>query len=756
MFNVFDAGPAHLTYAGYLLAFVLATITCFGAAGRAWQISYADTRRALVSFFLSSGVWGAAYVGFLLVSSPLGKHLFYQLSLIVGFGTVWAWLWFCSAYSGRGLHRNRSVQRFAAAVYAVVTLLKVTNPLHNLYYMLEPAGGPFGLVVTHGILYWVVMALAYALASTGYLMLFELFFKTDTRTTPLAVLTGLTALPAALNVFGYVQPSLLDVAHEPLGVAVFAGGLLFAYTYQFSAVRVAGSLEVPNLMLSKEGTIRDYGNKASEMLPELEPRVIGDPLSSVLPGLLEALNDGTTIWERPSGASPQYYRVTETTLEESRGDRIIILSDITRQERRKRALDRQNDLFQRAQSLAGVGAWEYDLNKDQLRWTSEVYQIYGVDDGFDPTLEKTTQLICPDDRARLRSALQRMITDKRQRSLDVRLVRGAGPGDDCRDGHDDALRGELEEKGHDEAGSAARWVRIQGAPKDAQKGRDAPGEGARGDGKPPEESTLIRGAVQDITEQKRRERRLRAAKEQAEEAAQLKSAMLANMSHEIRTPLTSIIGFAEALEQEARPEEAPSYFAGLIEKSGRRLLDTLNGVLNLSKLEAGQMELEAQPVELTRQVQDMVEEFLVKAEEKGLALRIDTDDPPVLARADTGGIQIVLRNLLSNAIKYTEDGHVRVQAWEEAGVAALAVEDTGIGIDPDQAARLFKPFRQSSEGTNREYEGTGLGLAVTKKVVDQMDGQVEIETEEGEGSRFTVRLPSSEPQASDVPKSVAD
>ena len=244
-----------------------------------------------------------------------------------------------------------------------------------------------------------------------------------------------------------------------------------------------------------------------------------------------------------------------------------------------------------------------------------------------------------------------------------------------------------------------------------------------------------------VLERLDQEETLRRAKKEAEEAAQLKSAMLANMSHEIRTPLTSIIGFAEALGEKAQQDETSSRFAELIEKSGRRLLYTLDGVLTLSKLEAGRMELDAQPIDLVDQVRDVAGEFHSKAEEKGLDLQIDTGGASACARADTGGVQIVLQNLLSNAIKYTEDGQVHIQVREEERSVVVAVEDTGIGMDPARAEKLFEPFRQRSEGLSRAYEGTGLGLAVTKRAVNQMGGHVEVETEKGEGSRFTVRFP---------------
>jgi signal transduction histidine kinase len=244
--------------------------------------------------------------------------------------------------------------------------------------------------------------------------------------------------------------------------------------------------------------------------------------------------------------------------------------------------------------------------------------------------------------------------------------------------------------------------------------------------------TALRRAVD------RRTRQLRTAKEKAEEAARLKSSMLANMSHEIRTPLTSIIGFAEAIGESS---EAAERFAPLIEKSGKRLLETLDGVLNLSKLEAGQMELGEETVSLEEEAETLVEELRPQAEEAGIGCRVEANGQPVRARADKGGVQIALRNLVANAIKYTEDGEVVVRAYRDDETAVLEVEDTGIGMDPGRAEDLFEPFRQASEGMSREYEGTGVGLAVTKEAIDQMGGTIEVETEKGEGSRFTVRFP---------------
>jgi len=276
---------------------------------------------------------------------------------------------------------------------------------------------------------------------------------------------------------------------------------------------------------------------------------------------------------------------------------------------------------------------------------------------------------------------------------------------------------------------------------------------------------VLGGYAALVLDRLERERALRKAKEEAEaarvdaeeardearKASQVKSAFLANMSHEIRTPLTSIIGFAEALGEELNGEhrgpestDAAGRFAGLIEQGGRRLLQTLNGVLNLSKLEAGQMDLSATEIDLAKTVRQTAEELRPKAKENGLRLESTSGDSEVWAQADGGAVQIVLQNLVSNAIKYTEEGEVYVRAYAEGDWAVLEVEDTGIGMDPEVADELFEPFRQASEGIGREYEGSGVGLAVTQKAVEKMDGRIEVETEKGVGSCFTVWLPGAD------------
>jgi PAS domain S-box-containing protein len=258
--------------------------------------------------------------------------------------------------------------------------------------------------------------------------------------------------------------------------------------------------------------------------------------------------------------------------------------------------------------------------------------------------------------------------------------------------------------------------------------------------------TQIIGMIEDIDDRKRRKQQLKDAKEKAEEMNRLKSAFLANMSHEIRTPLTSILGFAEAIgdaASTAEAEEAPiDEFAQRISKSGHRLLETLDSVLDLSQLEAGSMTLSRTSVDLTEEVREAVDLLNQKAEEEGVFLHTECPDAPVSVYTDQGALRRILRNLLSNAVKYTDEGGqawIRVRKDDEGAV--LEVEDTGIGMDPDRVPKLFNAFEQESTGTDRSHEGSGLGLAIVDRLVHEMGGSLEVDTEKGVGTCFTVRLP---------------
>ena len=332
-----------LTLFWHLLAFAVAGLICFVGAYRARWIPEPDTRRGLQALLITSGLWAGTHVGVLLPLPPALQSRIYAGGLIVGFATVGAWLYFCSAYTGRALHRSRTARWCAGLVFGAVSLAKLTNPLHELYYVLEPTGGLPAPEIHPQPLYWVGMGLAYALAAPGYFMLFELFERVHTNTKPLVVLTGLTGLPLLLNGAGQVYSGLPNLPYEPLGVAVFAGGALFVYEYKFEATRMVMGRRDATLFLSSDGRLKDYNQKAAAIFPDLEnAQVLGAPLRDVLPELTDALNadPDRAVIETGPDTDRHYYRVLEAPFGSGSPPqgRLILLNDVTNQVRRKERL----------------------------------------------------------------------------------------------------------------------------------------------------------------------------------------------------------------------------------------------------------------------------------------------------------------------------------------------------------------------------------------------------------------------------------
>ena len=250
------------------------------------------------------------------------------------------------------------------------------------------------------------------------------------------------------------------------------------------------------------------------------------------------------------------------------------------------------------------------------------------------------------------------------------------------------------------------------------------------------------GILRDISERKRIEADMRAAKEEAETAAQVKSQFLATMSHEIRTPINALLGIGELMLESPLSADQRNMIE-LSNQSGSALLALINNILDLSKIEAGQLDLEVMGFDLHNLLANTVEILRLLAVERGNELGLEiSDDTPQWQLGDAGRLRQILLNLISNAIKFTERGTIQVTARvEDANHLLLAVSDSGIGIPPEKLESIFHPFNQGDSSVTRRYGGTGLGLSICRQIIEHMNGDISVESREGSGSRFTVRLP---------------
>ncbi len=261
----------------------------------------------------------------------------------------------------------------------------------------------------------------------------------------------------------------------------------------------------------------------------------------------------------------------------------------------------------------------------------------------------------------------------------------------------------------------------------------------------PDGSTL--GAIEtihDLSEQKRILDELSEARSVAEEANAAKSIFLANMSHELRTPLNAVIGYSEMLEEELadRGEEEMAADSRKIQSAGKHLLALINDILDLSKIEAGKMELSPENIAVPDMISDIVATISPLMEKNANVFTVACPDDIEAIHADRMRLRQSLLNLLSNASKFTRGGSVHLDVGISGSEIHFRVRDSGIGMSPEQMAKLFQAFTQADASTTREFGGTGLGLAITRRFCQMMGGDVSVESEPGQGSTFTIRLPA--------------
>ena len=384
---------------------------------------------------------------------------------------------------------------------------------------------------------------------------------------------------------------------------------------------------------------------------------------------------------------------------------ISLRTDITaRKHAEVRLLTSSEGFLERAGQIAGVGGWELDLATGEMSLTRQSRTIFGIPDQENLSLDGSLSFFLPPYRDQLRRAIFDAIQHRQNWDLELPFVNRQG---------------------------VQRWVRTLAEVEYV-----------------PEQDTPIRlvGAMQDVTDKHETEEALTNAKRIAEAANSAKTEFLANMSHEIRTPLNAVIGMTHVLGEALKQDDQREWVAK-IQSASKSLLAILNDVLDLSKIEAGELRIDHTEFSIRGLVAEMKALFSTQARSKGLDFSTSiAKDVPDRVMGDPLRIRQVLTNLLGNAIKFTSEGSVSlivgcITRTPDAVQLQFAVMDTGIGMSPESAQTIFDPFTQADASTTRRFGGTGLGLSIVKRLVTLMDGDLGVHSRLHAGSEFWFRLP---------------
>lgn len=389
---------------------------------------------------------------------------------------------------------------------------------------------------------------------------------------------------------------------------------------------------------------------------------------------------------------------------------IVIFADITEFRKTDIELKRKELLLNMMGRTAKIGGWELDMRTGKTLWTEEVYRIHEVDFSFDHDIQKGINFYSPESKSIIEAAVAKCIEFGEPYDLELEFITAKG--------------------NH-------RWVNSKGTVLWDQ-------------GK----IVKVYGSFQDITDRKLMEierinaqNELLVAKEKAEAMSRLKSHFLANMSHELRTPLNGILGYSDLLVEKLEDAELSDMAQGIY-NSGKRLSETLNFILDFSVAEADKIEVFFQNIKITPLVKSTLEQFDENLKRKNLTLKTEFPVEDVISALDERLFKRIIYNLIDNAVKFTHSGGIFVKVEKEnidgAPWSVIEVKDSGIGIKKENYDLIFEDFRQVSEGISRNYEGTGLGLTITKKTVELMGGTISVDSTFGEGTTFTVKFPMTQ------------
>jgi PAS domain S-box-containing protein len=409
---------------------------------------------------------------------------------------------------------------------------------------------------------------------------------------------------------------------------------------------------------------------------------------------------------------------------------MLMMESMWRLTERKRAADElrlTTERLQLAMRVAKIGIWDWDVVNNELLWDESMYLLYGIQKGdFSGAYEAWTRTIHPDDRTYAKREIKAALHGEHEYEPEFRILKP--------DGSIRYIKAYSKTiKDHD-----GIPLRMIGTNIDITERKLSENE-----------LRQYRDQLEDTVQQRTEE--LLLARDAAEAANKAKSTFLANMSHELRTPLNAILGFSLLMSEDQTLSPNHRETLGIINNSGKHLLQLINDVLEIAKIEAGKLQLEITTFDLHELVREVMEMMRLRAQQKNLQLTLDQSlDFPRHIRSDEARMRQIIVNLVSNAVKFTDAGSVTVRLGKLKASLLIEIEDTGPGISEENQQNLFKPFVQLSTEANQD--GTGLGLSIVRQIVNMMEGRITLKSSPDKGTLFRIELPLQEAHETDLPQ----
>jgi len=670
----------------YIALFFLSGVACFSAIPRARSFDDAELRYGLVGLLVTAGSWSILKTAFFIV--PLSfQAATYTVGLVFGFSTVWIWLYFASVYTGRQLHTNTALRRLSVGAFLIVVAIKLTNPIHGLYFTTAEQTTPFRyLAINHGVIHWVSTSLAYMLAAIGLFMILELYIESEYDTRLLGAFTGLLALPVVLDLIAILTPALIDFIYAPIGVAAFATGAVYLFGDRLLSMGAASQVANTTVIVDNNGRIQNFSPAAADAFPELEGS-IGEIFSTVLPAVAAIQDGDEKVVERDGNGQSRYYFVSSRSMTVGNSAvEVFAITDITEREQqrrrlvqRERELDRRNELYRAIMATSFSFIFRIDL-EDRFSFVSpSVEEFLGYDP--DELIGEPISMLATDDET-FSEAAEYFEEVKRGNSFQMR--------------------------DHPVAAKSGRtmYVDMRVVPiYDPSVDRDS---------RTPDDIVGMQVMVRDASQRRQREG--------------LISVINRVLRHNVRNELTVISGRAEMLAAELDDDIRSN--ADTIIQAADRLLDITESARKI------EMNRERSPELELIDIAPLITDSVSRLKETYPNAVVSAEIPETVVAETLPRVETAVWELLENAAEHTGPRptvDVTVTTGDEKVLITIA--DEGPGFPEDERQVLANGKEEPL------VHGQGLGLYLAYWVITSLDGEIEVSRSQS-GTTITIRLPA--------------